>query len=172
MTRKLSLIILMITLLSLVFSLTSCNSVGENITNSLTAALPDKDSSPIAEAAHNLVNWIGDQLSSFLSFDWAKSIWQGLDTTFGITHKINQTGEAIDLIKTGDFMNIISGIGTIISCGILLLILGLLAVIAVILAILIEFCGEVIFVVFCAVAGIAVLILAALGFIFVIIPKL
>ena len=171
MARKLSLIILIITVLSLVFSLTSCNSVGENVTNSLTAILPDKDSSPIAEAAHDLANWIGDQLSSFLSFDWAKSIWQWLDTTLHITHMINQTGEAVDLIKTGDFMNIISGIGTIFSCGVLLLILGLLAIIAVILAIFIEFCGEVIFAVLSIVLGIVVLILAVIGFIYVILPQ-
>ena len=171
MAKKLSLIFLIITVLSLAFSLTSCDSVGENITNSLTKILPDKDSSPIAEAAHEITDWIGEQFSAFLSFDWAKSIWEWLDTTLGITDKLDQFREAIDLIKTGELQNMISGIGTILSCGVLLLILGLLAVAAIVVAIFIELCGEVLLIALSIVLIAVVLILAILGFVFVILPK-
>jgi hypothetical protein len=164
MVRKLSLVILIITVLSLALSLTSCDSI--------SAILPPPDSNPAAETAHNIINWITEQFENLFSFDWTKSIWEWIDTTLGVTDKVDQTRAAIDLIKTGNFSNIITGIGTIFSCGILLLVLGLLVISAIVIAVLIELFGKILLTILGIVLGVAVLGLAIMGFVFVILPKL
>ena len=164
MVRKLSLVILIITVLSLALSLTSCDSI--------SAILPASDSNPAAEAANNIINWITEQFKNLFSFDWTKSIWEWIDTTLGVTDKVDQTRAAIDLIKTGNFSNIITGIGTIFSCGILLLVLGLLVISAIVIAVFIELFGKILLTILGIVLGVAVLGLAIMGFVFVILPKL
>ena len=172
MIRKISLFLLIVTLFTFAFSLTSCESTGDGITNSLTSILPEEDSSAIAKAAHDLTDWIGRQFSSFLTFDWAKKAWNWLDSNLGITEKFNQAKEAIALIKTGEFKNIITGLTTIFGCGLILLILGALALVSVVVAILIELFAEILLIVLGVALIVVVLVLAILGFIFVILPKL
>ena len=170
MARKLSLIILIITVLSLAFSLTSCNTTSEDIADSLHGILPDRDSGALWEHVHNFVDWAAEKMNSLFSFEWAKTIWEWLDNTFGITDKMEQSRIAIDLIQTGDFKNILEGLEILFGCGILLLLLGLLAIIAIAIAVVIEVCGEILFVAVIAIAIPVVLILAILGFVNVVLP--
>ena len=172
MIRKISLILLAVTLFTFAFSLTSCESTGQGIVNSITSILPAEDSSSIAKAAHDLTDWIGQQFSSFLTFDWAKKVWNWLDTTFGITEKYNQAKGAIELIKTGKFQNILTGLTTLLGCGIILLVLGALAVATVIIAIIVDVFGNFLFAVLSIALLIVVLILAVLGFVAVVLPNL
>ena len=172
MARKLSLIILIITVLCLAFSLTSCDAASEDFADSIHGFLPDRDSSPIAEYAHRFVDWAAKEMSSLFSFDWAKSIWESLDNTFGITDKMEQSRIALELIKTGDFKNILEGLEILFGCGILLLLLGLLAIVAIAIAIVIEVCGEILFMVLLIIISPAILIAAILGFVYVILPNL
>lgn len=171
MARKLSLILLIITILSLAFSLTSCNTAGENFVDSLHGFLPERGSSTIADYAHRFLDWAAEKLESLFSFNWAKSIWEGLDNALGVTDKIEQSRTAIELIKTGNFKNIIEGLEILFGCGILLLILGLLVIIAVAVAIVIETCGEILFIAFLIIAIPVILISAIVGLVEVIIPK-
>ena len=170
MAKKLSLILLIITVLSLAFSLTSCNTAGENLVDSLHGILPDRDSGALWEHVHNFVDWAAEKMNSLFSFEWAKTIWEWLDNTFGITDKMEQSRIAIDLIQTGDFKNILEGLEILFGCGILLLLLGLLAIIAIAIAVVIEVCGEILFVAVIAIAIPVVLILAILGFVNVVLP--
>ena len=172
MARKLSLIILIITVLCLAFSLTSCDAASEDFADSLHGFLPDRDSSVIAEYAHRFVDWAAEEMSSLFSFDWAKSIWEWLDNTFGITDKMEQSRIALELIKTGDFKNILEGLEILFGCGILLLLLGLLAIVAIAIAIVIEVCGEILFIALLIILIPAILIAAILGFVYVILPNL
>ena len=168
MAKKLSLILLIITVLSLAFSLTSCNTAGENLVDGLHGILPDRDSGALWEHVHNFVDWAAEKMDSLFSFEWAKTIWEWLDNTFGITDKMEQS--RIDLIQTGDFKNILEGLEILFGCGILLLLLGLLAIIAIAIAVVIEVCGEILFVAVIAIAIPVVLILAILGFVEVVLP--
>ena len=170
MARKLSLIILIITVLSLALSLTSCNTAGENLVDGLHGILPDRDSGALWEHVHNFVDWAAEKMDSLFSFEWAKTIWEWLDNTFGITDKMEQSRIAIDLIQTGDFKNILEGLEILFGCGILLLLLGLLAIIAIAIAVVIEVCGEILFIVLIAILIPLVLIAAVIGIVWVIVP--
>ena len=172
MARKLSLIILIITVLCLAFSLTSCDAASEDFADSLHGILPDRDSSVIAEYAHRLVDWAAENISSLFSFDWAKSIWERLDNTLGITNKIEQTNTAFELMGTGNFKDFLEGLEILFGCGILLLLLGLLAIVAIAIAIVIEVCGEILFMALLIIIIPAILIAAILGFVYVILPNL
>ena len=172
MIRKISLLLLVVTIFTFAFSLTSCEAVGSGIEGALTSILPDKNSSDIAKTAHDLTKWIGDQFSSFFSFNWAKRAWNWLDTTLGITEKFEQAKGAIELIKTGEFKNILTGLTTIFGCGVILLILGALALLSIVIAIIIELFAEVILIGLGIVLMVVVLVLAVLGFIFVVLPFL
>ena len=172
MARKLSLIILIITVLCLAFSLTSCDAVSEDFADSIHEFLPDRDSSPIAEYAHRFVDWAAKEMSSLFSFDWAKSIWEGLDNTFGITDKMEQSRIALELIKTGDFKNILEGLEILFGCGILLLLLGLLVIITIAIAVVIEVLGNILTVVLVTIVIPAILIVAVIGIVFVVVAGL
>ena len=163
MARKLSLIILIITVLCLAFSLTSCDATSEDFADSLHGFLPDRDSSVIAEYAHRFVDWAAEEMSSLFSFDWAKSIWEWLDNTFGITDKIEQSRIAFELIKTGDFKNILEGLEILFGCGILLLLLGLLVIVTVAIAVVIEVLGNILTFVLVAIVIPVILIVAVVA---------
>ena len=64
MARKLSLVLLIVMILSMALSLTSCDAVGGTVADTLTSILPDPNSSSVAKLAHDLVRWIGEIASS------------------------------------------------------------------------------------------------------------
>ena len=111
-------------------------------------------------------------MSSLFSFDWAQSIWEGLDNTFGITDKMEQSRIALELIKTGDFKNILEGLEILFGCGILLLLLGLLVIITIAIAVVIEVLGNILTVVLVTIVIPAILIVAVIGIVFVVVAGL
>lgn len=171
MTRKLTLFLLIITIMCFSLSLTSCKAESDDLTNSLTSILPAEDSSEVAKIAHDMTDWIGQQFENFLKFDWAIKAWNWFDSTFGIVDKVQQTGEAIELIKTGEFNNILAGLTTIFGCGIILIIAAFFAFGAILVTILIEFIVQILLIIFSALLIVVVLLLAVVGFVFVILPK-
>lgn len=172
MTKKLSIALLAIILLSLVLSLTSCAATGDSIIDALYKILPDENSSEIAEVAHKLTEWLSDQFDAFLKFEWAKDVWRWIDSTFGISDKFEQTASAFELIKTGDFNNILSGLGTILTSGVVLVIFGILALVVVAISVLVDFIVEILLAVLSIVLIVAVVLLAIVGFIYILVPVL
>ena len=172
MARKLSLIILIITVLCLAFSLTSCDATSEDLADSIHEILPDRDSSVIAEYAHRLVDWAAENISSLFSFDWAKSIWERLDNTLGITNKIEQTNTAFELMGTGNFKDFLEGLEILFGCGILLLLLGLLVIITIAIIVVIEVLGNILTVVLVTIVIPAIVIVAVIAIVFVVVAGL
>jgi hypothetical protein len=172
MVRKISLLLLLFTLFVFAFSMTSCESTGEEVGGFFTSILPDKESSEIAKVAHDIVDWMTQQFKTFFKFEWAKKAWNWVDDTFKITEKVNQTKEAWALIKTGNFNNIIEGITTIFGCGIILVIGAALALVAILIAVVVDLVAEALLVVLLVVLGIAVFVLAIIGFVVAVLPNI
>ena len=172
MIRKISLFLLIVTIFTLAFSMTSCGSVGSDVGETVSNFLPDKNSSDIAKMAHEITEWLGNQFDSFFKFEWAKNVWMWLDSTFQITVKVNQIGEGIELIKTGEWNNVLEGIKTILGCGLLLIILGILVLVSLLLAVVIEVVAEIVLIAIGVILILFVIILAIIGFVVAVLPNL
>lgn len=171
MTRKISLLLLLVTIFTFAFSMTSCEA-SDTVINGLVSILPEENSSKVAEFAHDLVDQVEHLLDEIFSFRWAKQAWSWIDSKLGITDKYNQTTHAIELIKTGKFSNILEGLTVIFGCGILLVVLGAIALAVVLIAIIVDVIGGVVLSIIFVLLIIAILILAVLGFVFVLLPMI
>ncbi|MBR2381226.1 MAG: hypothetical protein IKA84_01875 [Clostridia bacterium] len=80
MTKKISFLLLIVTLLGLTFSLTSCEATSNGVEGFLTSILPDENSSKIAQTAHNIVDWIATKIKTFLNSIGLKRRGLGLMT--------------------------------------------------------------------------------------------
>lgn len=171
MMKRISLFILIITILAVVLTCTSCSAEGEggSFVSSLLDFFPE-DGGAITDTAHNVGAFIEDAFNNFLSFDWAKQAWSWLDASFGISEKAASTQEAFGLITSGNLGNLIKGFGMLISSGVILVIIAVIVIVVIILTIIFELIMELITIVL-AILGIAVLLgLVILAFVKVVLP--
>ena len=109
--KRISSILLIITLLVLAIAMTSCDG-NTNIVEDLLTDVPEGEN-----AFGDMMHWVGDHLNTmfkdFLSFNWVNSAIEWCDNTFEITKSINLLGQAFELIQEGNPANILEAVGIV-----------------------------------------------------------
>ena len=131
--KRLSTVLLLILIVAMAFSLTSCAEGQNTIVDILLENYPEEGNA-IVELAHQLGDQLNAMIDNFLTFEWAEIAWNWANDFFGITRSIDAIKTGVDAISRGEdvfqsIINMITGVSVLFVGGVLLLASVLIAIV-------------------------------------------
>lgn len=103
--KKIPAFLLLVLLITMIFSLTSCSSEENGTLVDQLLNLVPEEGSKIVNTANELGETLNGWIDNFFKFEWATAAIKWVDDTLGITRSITAITEAVDSIANGgDFL--------------------------------------------------------------------
>ena len=163
--KRLSTILLLVLIVTMAFSLTSCGGVKGTIVDMLLENYPEEGHA-IIELTHELGDQLNGMIDNFLEFEWAKAAWHWANDFFGITKSIQSIKGGVEAISKGE--DIFQAILSMVTGVSILFVGGALLVVVILVSVLFDIIAEVVTVLLTLFGLVALVALIIVGLWFII----